>query len=155
MRANSSKMEKGSKWRCATWIAGLALVVALASLAFTIIQRNELNTYRRLSAKPILLIDRILAPTQGYDGVGIYLRNGGNGIATILGGSVTYGDMRLDHENGPLATIAELIATQNPGFPYITSRLSVRALRNRCRLAIRCSYLVWMPPNSHQNVEPC
>ena len=85
------------------------------------VQDAKLEEYRRLAVEPFLGFDRILAPTQGYNGVGIYIHNLGNGTAVIQSGSITYSGEVLEHSAGLLAGIAELIADRNPGFPLVTA----------------------------------
>ena len=109
-----------------------AVLVAGGSLWYTIVQDSKLDEYRReqdakldeyrrLAVEPFLGFDRILAPTQGYDGIGVYIHNLGNGTAVIQSGSITYSGEVLEHSAGLLAGIAELIADRNPGFPLVTA----------------------------------
>ena len=93
----------------ASWAA---VVIALGSLGFAIFQGTVMMEHNRLSVRPLLQIDRFLVPISGHSHVGIYLRNVGNGIAMIDNGYVRLGDRSLEHDDGPLGAIAELMGTE-------------------------------------------
>lgn len=93
--------------------------MAVASFTLSIKQGDELEAYRRVTTKPVLSIDRIFAPTEGYDGVGVYLSNVGNGVGVVVSGEVTYGGASLENASGQFAGMADVIMSQHPEFPTL------------------------------------
>jgi hypothetical protein len=107
------KLERPRGKASATWtgvvVGGVALVVSVFSLVLDVHQGDALEEQRRVTGMPILMLDTILAPTEGYEGIGVYLRNEGNGVARILTGAASYGSVSLEDDNGPFAGMANVI----------------------------------------------
>jgi len=94
-------------------VSVFALVISLGSLTFSIYQDARVSEYRRLAIEPILAVDRILAPVEGYGGIGLYISNVGNGVANIVALKITYPGLEVDSPNDILAAIADLAVRES------------------------------------------
>jgi hypothetical protein len=112
------KRKAGDDW-VARAVGVLGVLAAVAALALNCSQAGKLEAYHRVTTQPLLGIDRIFSPTEGYDGVGVYLHNYGNGVGLLVEGEVTYGGISLEHANGQFAGMAAVIRSRYPTLPTL------------------------------------